>query len=234
MFVTFVVAWVPSMSTGVVEWLGCNGTFVKPWTFLTYPFATTGSGAGIIFDALQWFWLFWIGSSIEKSDGWKGLLLSFFGYTLLAGLLTAACGRLTGPPVLLVGPWLPISALTCVWAGRNPAAIIRLMMVIPVNGKILAVVTAATDLFIYGAGAPFIGVLAALACVVGWFHGTGAILARREKPVVSGRGQRAQNPKEFDQFMTQVRAREKEREERERLRRLLEGGPSDGPPGADD
>jgi hypothetical protein len=234
MFVMFVVAWIPTMTRSVVEWLACDGTLNKPWTYLTYPFAWNGDGTGFVWLALGWLWLYWIGTSIEASDGWKGLLLTFFGYTLLAGFLTAFCGHLAGWPGTLFGAWLPISAMTCIWAGRNPAAIVRLMMCIPVSGKVLAVITAAIDLFLYGTGYPVVGLLAALSCLVGWLHGTGAIFRKRKPTIVSGRGHRAQSQAEFESFITQVRSKEKEREERERLRKLLEGGPSEGPSGSED
>ena len=234
MFLTFVLAWIPSMSHGVVTWMGCDGSLAKPWTFLTYPFAWNGEGSGIIFLAFEWFWFYWIGTSLESSDGWNGLLLAFFGYTLLAGLLTALCGHLLGWHGILLGAWLPVSALTCVWAGRNPKMEIRLMMFIPVSGKILAILTAAANLFIYGTGFPLVGALAALPCVVGWLHGSGVLLGRRKTTVVSGRGNRAQSPQEFERFISQVRLKEKEREERDRLRRILEDGPSDSPDGQND
>jgi hypothetical protein len=177
--------------------------------------------------AFAWLWLYWVGSSIERTDGPLGLVKAFFGFTVLASVLVAPASLAMGRPVLLAGGWLPVSALTCVWCARNPTATIRLMAVIPVSGKVLAVITAVTTLIVYGSGAPVAGLLATVPCAVGWAVGGGRIGRRRTGTIVSGRGNRAQSPQEFDRFISQVRKREQEREERERLRKLFEDGPSE-------
>jgi len=227
MAAVFLIGWTPGTAGKVVELLGCDGSFAKPWTFLTYPFAAVAGGRGILFLVFELVWFYWIGTSTEKSDGVKNYLLAFFGYTLLSALSTAFVGSLLGFPNLLAGVWLPLSALTCLWCARNQTASIRLLGVIPVSGKILAVITAVGNLLMYGSGAPVLGVLAVLPCVVGWLHGSGVIFGKKQSMVVSGRGQKAQDPKEFDKFLGQVRSKEKERAEREKLRKLLEGGSSD-------
>lgn len=226
MAAVFLVGWTPGTAAKVISLLGFTGDFAKPWTLLTYPFATVAIGQGILFLVFELIWFYIVGSSTEKTDGVKNYLLIFFGYTLLGSFVVGVGGGLLGADARLTDIWLPLSGITCLWCARNQSAQVRFLGVIPVSGKVLAVITAASNLLIFGSGAPLLGVLALAPCVAGWLHGTSATMKSR-KQVVSGRGQKAQNPEEFDKFLGQVRSKEKERQEKERLRRLLEGGSSE-------
>jgi hypothetical protein len=101
------------------------------------------------------------------------------------------------------------------------------MGVVPLQAKWLALITALIDMFTFGAGQPIVGVMAVVPCAVGFFHGSGSVFRPKSKMVVSGRGQRAQDPKEFEGYIDKVRSREKERIEREKLRKLFESSVGD-------
>ena len=91
--------------------------------------------------------------------------------------------------------------------------------------------TAVFDFFTFGHGMPLVGVMAVVSCGAAFVHGSGFRFSTKKKPVVSGRGNRAQSQKEFEGFIDKVRTREKERDERERLRRLFESSVEDGDDG---
>lgn len=223
MVLVFLVAWFPGMERLAVT-LSCNGSLDRLWSFLTYPFAP-GVVGGLVFLVLEWAWLYWIGSSLEKSEGTRAFGVQFLGSTLAGSLLTALGSFLAANPVSIAGPWLPVAALTCLWCARNPSVTVRLMMVIPASTKVLAVVTAVVTVLFYGNGAPLVGVFAALPCALAWLYGSRKLVPAKRQ-VVTGRGP-SRSPAEFDKFMESVRSKEKERREQERLRKLLEGGGED-------
>lgn len=220
MAAAFLVAWGSGSTAGIVQALACDGSLQRWYTYLTYPLAPGTAGGGILFLVLEWLWLYWIGTSLETSEGVKRFALVFVGCVLAGSVFLALGAFLLKLQIGLSGPLVPISALTCVWCARNQQARILLMMIVPVSGRILAVVTTVLTVVMYGSGSPLLGLFAALPCALGWFYGLGALIPRR-KPVVTGRGP-AQSSAEFDKFVQKVRVKEKERDERERLRKLLE------------
>ena len=129
-----------------------------------------------------------------------------------------------------MGPWLPISALTVIWAARNQSAQLRLYGLIPMSGRLLAVITVVMDIFMLGSQSPVIGVVATLPLGLWWLFGnnqipfasfSGESISKRltDRPVM--RGTQVYDQKYYDD----VKDREIEREEKERLRRLFEGPP---------
>lgn len=198
--------------------LGKEG-FVRPWTLITYIFADTGNGANAIFVAFLCYWIYMIGRSLEKDLG-AGLLLGIFaGATLLHGLLAAIAGTFV-PANGLIGIGMPEAFLSIVWCGRNQGEVIKMFGVIPIQGRWLALLIAIISLLGTGNGAPAFGFIVCLPFVLAWFYGSGklAFAYGRVKKVKPSKNEQ----REFDKFITNVRDREKEREERERLRKLFE------------
>lgn len=225
MIVGFLVAWGSGFDPRVLSHMVCDGSLSRFHTFLIYPVAPSTMGAGVLFLILQWLWLYWIGTSLERQEG-TGRVAVLYGVAILAGSLSIVLGGLLlNRQIGVGGPLLPVSALTCVWGARNQNAKILLMMVVPVSGKILAIVTAVLAVLSYGSGAPLLGLFALIPCALGWFYGIG-VFKRKGRTVVTGRGP-AQSTAEFDRFVSKVRAKEKERKEQERLRKLLEGPSTD-------
>lgn len=220
---TFLIAWLPGISATILTALGCNGRVDRPWTFLTYPFAIDGNGFGVLTLILTWLWFYWICSSLEATDKALNLVLYFFTYTLLGALFVPFMGRLLNMPTVVTGIMLPVSALTCLWCSRNQQAEVRLMMMIPVSGRIMAIVSTVLVAIMYGTNYPLLGLLAAVPCAIGWFQGSWQPINSTKKKVNLGRGIKSSNPQAFEEYMSKVREKEKEREEKERLRKLFEG-----------
>ena len=226
---SFFISWFSLKNLSLATFFACTGNLAKPWTFLVYPLGSSGFGQEFPYLILEAFWLYMIGSELESAWNWKKFLASFFVYGLASALICTLLGYFTSGQFALLGAWIPISGLTCAWAARNPMQVVRFMMVFPIQARFLALITALSDLFIYGTGNPLMGLGAASACVLGWFQGKGAFDLKNQKTVSGSRGGKAQTQREFESFIDNVNSRKKEREERDRLRKLLEGSLDDGP-----
>ncbi|RYG96390.1 MAG: hypothetical protein EON58_12170, partial [Alphaproteobacteria bacterium] len=84
----------------------------RPWTFITYPLAMILQDglAGPLFTLFLLMWTYQIGTSIEGELGRTRYLVFWAAATVLPALLMLT----TRAPLL--GPSLPVGALTCAWA----------------------------------------------------------------------------------------------------------------------
>ena len=109
------------------------------------------------------------------------------------------------------------------WCARNQTTTIMLYGIIPLTGKWLAIIDVIIVILIYGNGYPLLGVFAAAPLVLAYLYalerlpGLGYQVTRQE--VQATRAQARYN----ESYYEEVRKREQEREERERLRKLFEG-----------
>lgn len=201
----------------------------RPWSVLTYPFAFVGNDLiGAAFGALM---LWWFGASVERELGLTKFLAFFAAMTLLPLLFLTTGELLEMKKALLAGPYLPISGIIVAWATRNPTATILLAFVIPVLAKWVGWITVVAVLLTWGYNAPLMGVLAILHLGLAYAYAADkiAFLPWRGGGSFGGSGKRAGwLPRERDdQYFEEVRKKEKEREERERLRKLFEGSLKD-------
>ncbi len=191
----------------------------RPWTLITFPFTlTVGSGLfGPFFTALLLFWTYQIGSSIENDQGQT----RYLGFWALATLLPAALMLLPGARAALVGPSLPIAALTVVWATQNANMQILLMGLVPLAGKWIGALAALGIFAQYYAAGPLTAILSVVSLGIAWAWAAERIpifpYRQRRKP------SKVEAQREID-FMKEVAKRKDDRAEKERLRRLLEGG----------
>lgn len=192
----------------------------RPWSLATYPLATTSSANGAIFVAFMLLWLYWLGESLERDLGSRGYLLLFVLATIAMGLGFALFGS-----GALFGPGLPIAVLTCAWAGKNRNAPVRLYMLIPVPAWVIAAIAVVTVALGYGAQNPILGAVYFAILVGAWLWGGRGLVAPRIAK--SDAAYRRRENAEFIQFSEEVRRREKERAERERLRKLFEESTKD-------
>jgi hypothetical protein len=197
----------------------------KPWTFFTYPFVT-GAGTGPLGLFFLCMWLWGIGGWVEKDLGTPKYLATWFAFSGLCALGVFIGSLVLGHSGAFVGAWTAVAALTIIWGTRNPDAPLRLMFVLPITGKYLAWLAAALVLFgTTPAMAPFAAVPLALAY---------AFAANKLPFATYSRGGYATKPSRQEtmrdkRYYEEVRHREKEREERERLRKLFEGSLTDDP-----
>lgn len=202
----------------------------QPWSFVTYPFFSWGLGSDALWQILLLVWLWWVGNDIERENGPKALLLAFFAFALL-GSLAVYIGSFVTPAGGIWGPGLPVSALTVAWCARNPSQQIRIWGILPVTGLILAAVTAVVTVFGIGArpNTPVIGLFALAPLAAAWFWGSSRFrFAPYGRSAVKLSGAEARRKKaEVEKYLDDVRKREKDREERERLRKLFESSLED-------
>jgi hypothetical protein len=224
----FVVAWLVQGS--IFPHLAFTGNWAKPWTLLTYPFADVGDGTSLLWFLLMLMWLYWVGTAVERdlqTIKFVGFLLAM---TLLPALLIYVGGMvINNKPPAVYGPSLLVSAITVAWGVRYPTTCIRLWCIIPVTGKILAVLTVLLTMFGYGTiyGSPAMGVIASLHLgVAAAFAANKLPFAGYHKPAWKSPAAKATDRRDAA-YYDDVKRREQERVERERLRKLFEGSVRD-------
>lgn len=207
--------------------LALNTQQLLPWTVLTFPFVNDGNGQGLLFFAIGMMWWYWVGQGLESLTGRWGLLLWFLAFSFVTGLL-AFLGTLFGlGATVLIGPFLTISCMTVIFCGRAPEQEIRFWGIIPLKLKWLALITGLMVIFGYGTGTPLFGLLLALPLVLAWFLGLGKLPISLATANVEKRKSKKVENREFDVYMSKVKAKEQEREEKERLRKLFENSMRD-------
>lgn len=218
----------------LVAWLALRGVLVDlfglslqslsaaPWGIITYPLATPGSPQEIMSVLFVCMWMYFLGKTLESDLG-PGLMLTLFGaLTLIASGAWLLGSLVTGVSPLLAGVSLPLAALTVVWAMRNPEQSILFMMFIPLKAKYLAVLTAVITFFGAGGASPFMGVFALIPLGAAFLYASNRLPGLRYGATPADSASKKKNNEEFRRFQDEVRKKEKEREERERLRRLFE------------
>jgi hypothetical protein len=203
----------------------------RPWTLLTYPWADTPffSGVAILFFVCLVMWMFFTGGSVERDLGPLKYASLWLAMILLPALFIIGLGPLVGR-VGAAGMWLPEAGITVVWCVRNQTAQIMMYGLIPLSGKILAWVTVALTILVSGAGNPLFGVVCALHLALAWAFAANRIPLWSYSPGRSGFGrtkleekaQLKKSERANKAYFDDVKKREKEREEKERLRKLFE------------
>ena len=191
--------------------------FPKLWTLLTYPFFDYKSP---IFLLLQVMWLFWVGSMLERDHGSKKFLYLWLAISIIGPIGLS----IVSAPVS--GMFIPDAILVAIWATRYPNMTIRLFMCIPVAAKWLGIIVVASVFFNYatGPGQALHGFAAISGCILGWLYARNMIpsvpygLNHGKIDKKPTRAERARDQEYYDD----VFRREKEREEKERLRKMFE------------
>jgi membrane associated rhomboid family serine protease len=194
----------------------------RPWSFITYPFiGHVGPNAAIevVFVCM---WLWGIGGSVErdlKPAKYLGVWFIFSVLCASALLIAALLLHIHGD---LYGAWIPVSAITVIWGTRNPTATILLMFVIPIQGKWLAWLSAALVFF---STEPQLAPFAAAPLFLAY------LFAANKIPFAlytAGYAPAAKKTERYNKsYYEEVRKREKEREDRDRLRKLFEDSVND-------
>ncbi len=198
----------------------------RPWSFLTYPWAQMPftDGLSLIFFVFLMMWLFMSGSFVEREMGSVRYAGFWFVSAALIGLVLWAGMNLLNARVALGGAFLPVSAVTMLWCARNQTTTIMLYGFIPLTGKLLAVVDIIIVILLYGNGYPLLGAFACAPLVLAYFYGLDKLpgLSYAGAPKQAVQATRAQ-ARYGEKYYDDVKKREQERDERERLRKLFEG-----------
>jgi len=213
------------------NWMG------RPWTLVTYPWAydpLSGGGFGLFGLIFLGMWVLGPGATVERDLGSGRYAVFMLLMTVLPGLLIGIGSRAIGVPMLLAGPWLPEAAMTVAWATRSPNALVHLFGVLPIAAKWIGLVAFGGVLVSYGAINGVLGILACIPLLLafafaanripGLSYGGGTIRGFGKKEEVHATRAQARYGQEY---YDDVKRREQERAERERLRKLFEGSLKD-------
>lgn len=208
--------------SGLVFLTASAGT--HPWTAITYPFV-----ADPISALVNGFTLWSFGRAVESEIG-SAKMAGFAAISVLLAVIGIQIGAiLLGQAAGLSGAWPLAAAIILAWSVRYPRTPVRIMFFAEVEGRWLGLLAVAFTLF---AGKPYaVAPFSALALPFAWAFAANKIsllpygmpLATMRRDRSGPRGARVPRSDYFDD----VKRREKEREERERLRKLFEGSVSD-------
>lgn len=207
--------------------LGFDGNaWPQVWTILTYPFVSPVlmGGFGPIALVFLAAWMFSIGGAVERDHGRRNFILLWLVITLIAMLPFLITNR------SLATSLIPVATLTVIWGVRNRTASVCLMGFIPVSGIWMAVLSALIVFFNTATTGALVGLglFALLAPALGALYAMNKIPKVRYgfQPPMAERKTKQQKKRE-EKFLDDVYARSKEREERERLRKLFESSLDD-------
>jgi hypothetical protein len=169
------------------------------------------------------------GGQVEREVGGVRYGLFMLLMVFVGGLSIWLGTQFLGVPYRLGGPFLMVAPISIVWAVRNPTAQVMLYGIVPVSARVLGFFTAALVILLLGADAPLLGVFACANLAVAFLWASDRIprfpYRSVPKPYQPSRAQVEYDEKYFDD----VKRREREREERERLRKLFEDSLDDDP-----
>jgi|GEM_PF-676111 len=211
----------------------------RPWTLVTYPLVSLAlESAYTLIGFLSCLYVLnWMGTELELDLGRARFGAFLAAMIVLPALFLWMGGAMQQFPVVAYGPWLPTAGLAMAWAARNPSASIRLWGAIPVTTPILmagivVAVAVGSMVGVFNAS-PVVAAFGCFHLAIAWAFATNRLpfkystegvqqnrTARAQTERLSGgRGQVQYD----DAYYDEVRRREKERAEQERLRKLLEG-----------
>lgn len=209
----------------------------QPWTLLTYPWAYSPfyDGLAILFFVFLCMWMFFVGGLVERDLGSVKYLLLWLVMILLPALFIILLGPVVGNKAIVSGMFLPEAGITMVWCVRNPKYPIMLYGIVPVAGKWMGWITAGATILISGAGNPIFGVVCSLHLIVAvlyaanmipfWAYSRGGSLVGKRK--LSDSPYLKKHERMGKAYFDDVKKREKERDERERLRKMFESSIQD-------
>ncbi|MBX3120390.1 MAG: rhomboid family intramembrane serine protease [Fimbriimonadaceae bacterium] len=220
--VTFLAQFVAPKSFPIRDWAYFTVDGIsRPWSLLSYPFAANEIFS-VLFAAL---WLWGIGASVEREMGSVRFGISWAAFSVLSALCLFVGARIVGVDAPLAGAWVALGAVTVIWGTRNPDAPLTLLFVLPLTGRWIAWLAGVFAFFSTDAK---LALFAALPLILAYFF------AANKLPLAFTKG--AARPFQKSQGATKVRGagvysqeyfdevekREREREEKERLKKLFE------------
>lgn len=173
---------------------------------------------------LFWVWLAMVGSSVESDLGSARYTRVLAILTLALPILPVVVGSLT-LGTYFSGGYALMAALTLMWAARRPNATIMLLGIIPTPAWFIAVFVAAAAIVGAGGPHPIVGAALIPGFVAAWMWAADRTPIPYRVAVRTKAEQKAAKKAaaEHKAFLDDVMDRQKEREERERLRNLFEG-----------
>lgn len=190
-------------------------TMQTPWGILTYPMVALG-GWELLYTVLSALWLYFCAGWLELKLGTRSLLIHALVFTVFFGVCAIALQQ-ANLGDMYPGPFMLVAALTVLMAAYVPEMVIRLCGILPIKMLYIGLLSTAMVFFYNGDINRIGGILLTIPIGLIWLYGMGKL----HVPSPKKQTERAKN-RDFDQFYSKVRTREKEREEREKLRKLFE------------
>lgn len=152
-------------------WLALSSSSfpILPWTLATWAVVPGTDLFGIIFGAL---WLWWIGSSLERSWGTRQFGLFLLATTVASGLAVwLAATFVFRIPFILLGLTVATAAPTLAWCWLNRHQTVVFSFLFPIPALWLGWITLAFAWYSVGAmnGQPFLGIFALAGPALAWF-----------------------------------------------------------------
>jgi len=199
------------------------------WALLTYPWSSVplSEPGDILSLAVEIYLLYVLGGALEREMGSPKYASLFVLLVLIASVFTAIGGQIAYVDWAVAGPWLPIAGLVVAWCNRNPNASIRLWMVVPLPARWIGWLVALGVFVSYRKAGIVVESFACVHLLFAWayasdrlpfkFPGARSASAKpsTQKPTLVGGV--AYDEKYYDD----VKRREQERLERERLKKLF-------------
>ena len=138
--VTFLSLILGVFGVSLSQWLRLNPGMVwaRPWTLLTFPLVN--DIVSTVFAAL---WLWFIGSSLERTWGSKRYRRFLLLAILITGLAFTGVKLLTGKSLATFGMWLPLTGITWAWSELFPDRELLFWGIMPIKARWLAWIHAA-------------------------------------------------------------------------------------------
>lgn len=222
--VLYVLAFL-GMGQGIAQVLGFENP-AKVWTFLTYPFAS--SQGEFVFEILFLFWLWSVGGIMERIMGSARMLIFWAIATVAGAIFVLLGGLLSREPSVLMGSVIPVACLTVAWATLEPNAQVQLMFILPIMVKWLGWIMVGVVLFDVGQGRPLVGAFALIPLAITYLVAANRIPGLSIAKTAAKKYQPSKQEKQKqERYFDDVNKREKERQEKEELRKLFERSMTD-------
>lgn len=172
--------------------------------------------------------LWWVARSLESDTGVAKSIVFVVVVALLSAIGAHLASGLTQQHATLAGAWVLAGAMMVTWATRYPRTPMRMFFMLDMEGRWLGLIGAALAFVTFKPVAN--GVAAVLPLAFAWAYAANKLpffeygLPRQAvTPPTGPRGIKVPRPDYFDD----VKRRETEREEKERLRKLFESSMKD-------
>ncbi|MCW5943579.1 MAG: hypothetical protein KIS66_15210 [Fimbriimonadaceae bacterium] len=197
----------------------------RPWSLLTWVLCGGAMGPiGLLFAGM---WLWGIGGIVEREMTSRRFAVFALAVTLLTSLLVWVGGAL-GIGGTLAGAWVLLVAITVAWATRHPEMPVSFMLVLPMQARWLAWISVALLFF---AASPMLAPLLIVPQGLVYLFASNRIpgLRYQEIAVYAPAKPTARELEREKRYLDDVKRREADRADRDRLRKLFEASLVDDP-----
>lgn len=217
---TFILPTLPSGVQGSLafdaQWYG------HPWSLLTYSFIFPGGPGNLVGLFFLAWWGLMIGGMVEREMSSRRYGIFLAAVAIGSPLVMWVGAMLFQSPVTIFGPFFIDAAVAVAWGTRFASLELRILGVLPIQARVIGWLFTIGLYLVYGIGNPVLGTFALLPLLAVWAFAEnklpfafGPRLIERTK--AAGRG-----VVQYDEaYYDEVRKREQERAEKERLRKLL-------------